>query len=296
LNASALKVTSEGRAIEFKGREYDGAFNIYKGDGGLITVVNVLPIEEYLLGLVASEMPTDWPIEAVKAQAVIARSYAMYQRNMKAQGVSSGRHDVEAGVQDQVYQGKRGVNKRVEDAVSSTKGEILKKNGRLVKAFFHSTCGGATEKASNVWGEKNDFLAVKDEFCSRSPYSSWTYRITKRELAEKLAANGFPGSFVGSISIENRKENPRAATVIVESGGQTFYIQANEFRRIVGYAKLKSAWFSVSSEGEDIIFSGKGFGHGVGLCQWGAKGMAEARKDYREILKYYYPGTEISGQ
>lgn len=275
--------------ISLNGKKYRGEVRFYKETDGSITVINTLPLEEYLVGLVASEMPMDWPNEAIKAQSVAARTYAMFQK----QGRAHLNYDVEATTVDQVYEGVPQNDERVREAVESTNGEILTLRGKLFKAFFHSTCGGQTETALNVWNEANNFHIVHDNFCAKSPHSSWTFTLGKNILATKLREAGFSAKTIRKISVEKQRNNPRAASVIIDTGEQTIYLQGNDFRRIVGYEKLKSTWFNIRLVGLNVVFEGKGYGHGVGMCQWGVKGMAESNKSYRDILKFYYPWARI---
>jgi stage II sporulation protein D len=279
--------------INFRDKKYTGELQFFDDGAGALSAVNVLSMEEYLIGLVASEMPKDWPIEALKAQAVIARTYALYQKKIRSSKQSSSFYDVESGVQDQVYLGIANHDNRVKGAVEATKGEILTYKGNAFKSFFSSTCGGMTESAVNVWGEKGLFALTKDPYCARSPHSSWKYSLSKRELAAKLTAGGFQASAIRGINVEHRKNNPRVATLEIDGGGRTIFIQGSDFRRIVSFKDIKSTWFDVKISGDRIEFNGKGYGHGAGLCQWGAYGMADAGKSYREILKFYYPGTKI---
>lgn len=276
-----------GSDIRFNGKTYSGELKFVKDGPGTVTAINILPLEEYLSGLVASEMPKDWPIEAIKAQSVAARTYALFQKKPSAE------YDVESSVLDQVYNGKISGNERVKNAVKDTEGEVLKKDGRLVKTFFNSTCGGQTETALNVWGDKNLFTSIADPYCARSPYSSWTYSMETSRLVAKLKTAGFQLDRIKNIQVETNPDNPRAATVVIETGGQTLFLRASDFRKMVGFQELKSTWFTAEMRGNSILLSGHGFGHGVGMCQWGAKGMAETGKSYREILGFYYPGTEI---
>lgn len=283
-----LTATAEG-VVSLNGKKYLGEIRFYKEADNEMTVVNILPLEEYLVGLVAKEMPTDWPVEAIKAQSVAARTYAMFQK----QGRKHLNYDVEATTVDQVYEGIPKNAERVRGAVKNTAGEVLTLRGKLFKAFFHSTCGGQTETALNVWNKKNDFHVVRDDFCAGSPHASWKFTMNKSSLAAKLRGAGFAAATVKSINLEKRRNNPRAASVIIDTGDQTIYLQGNDFRRIIGYERLKSAWFNVRLAGADIVFEGRGYGHGVGMCQWGAKGMAVSGKAYRDILKFYYPWTRL---
>lgn len=291
-NISSFSIS--GDSLRFNGRIYHGTLFFYKEGAGSILVVNHVPLEEYLVGILASEMPLDWPAEALKAQAVSARTYALFQKKAKAESVNGHLFDVEATVQDQVYEGKGRENERAKEAVNATKGEIISRNGRPIKAFFHSTCGGETDTALNVWGDKAEFKAVKDPYCARSKQKSWEFFMQEAGLVSKLSRAGFPAERIESVQIERKKDSPRAAAVVVDTGGQTIFLQGNDFRKIVGYENLRSTWFDAVVSGGNIHFSGHGYGHGVGMCQWGAKGMAEAGKSYRDILRFYYQGTKLT--
>ncbi len=295
ITSETLSITSKLETIKYKGSSYHGEVRLHRMPGRKILVVNTLPLEEYLVGLVTSEMPADWHAEALKAQSVVARTYALFQKKMHASN-SNPLYDLEATTMDQVYKGGRSDDFRIRKIVSSTDSEILESRGKLIKAFFHSSCGGKTETALNVWGEKNKFVFVDDPYCKDSPHNSWTYSTTKEALANKIRKNRYPAKTIEKIEIDRIDGNPRAATVILGTGGQTIYIQGNDFRRMVGYRELKSTWFDVTINGSKITFTGRGFGHGVGMCQWGARGMAEAGKSYRDILHFYYPGARIAKQ
>lgn len=291
IDSTELLIKSHGPPIIFNNHKYSGEFVVSKSSDGKILVVNKLPLEEYLVGIVASEMPANWPIEAIKAQAVTARTYAIYQRSGK-----NGDYDLEATVLDQVYEGIPANEGNVRQAVEETSGATLSYHGKPFKSFFHSLCGGQTESAQNVWGDKNLFPTIKDEYCLRAPNSKWMYVISKPKLASKLNNSGFPATTITSIEIESRKDNPRVATITIGTGTQTFFLQGSDFRKIVGYNQLRSTWFNASMSGDTITFSGRGYGHGVGMCQWGAKGMAEAGRSYKEILEHYYPGSKLVGK
>ncbi len=292
IQKSPARVNDDG-TVAFRNKTFHGRLEFYENGDGTFTAVNVLPLEEYLVGLIAAEMSVDWPIEALKAQAVASRTYAVYQREARSSKWSDSIYDLESSVLDQVYDGSVKNDSKVREAVEGTKGEMLKKHGQVVKAFFHSACGGQTETAQNVWGEEKMFDIVRDPYCKRSPNSSWSYKISKPELASRLAKGGYPAETIESVSIERRRGDPRAATVTIDTGNQTIFLQGSDLRRIIGYENVKSTWFDVVIEGDSIVFTGHGFGHGVGLCQWGARGMAEAGKNYRDILRFYYPGTRI---
>ena len=293
--AEATKVTADKNGIiTFRGRNYKGKLQFYDDGKGALSAVNVIPMEEYLIGLVASEMPKDWPIEALHAQAVVARSYALFQKNAKKDGGSASIYDIESSTIDQVYGGVLKDDARVRTAVESTNGEVVTYHRKLLKTFFHSTCGGETESAANVWGEKGQPPAVKDPYCVKiSPHAAWKYQLTENELVARLRKAGFSANAIKNIQIDTKKDGLRAAVVTINTDRQMIALQSNDFRKIVGFKDLKSTWFSVNKKNGVFIFNGRGYGHGAGMCQWGAKGMAEAGKNYKEMLKFYYPGTKI---
>lgn len=283
----------KGGPFKMGGRTYIGELNIFHLTPSSSVVVNVLPIEDYLVGLVAKEMSTSWPREAIRAQAAAARTYALYmQQERQGDGVDYP-YDLEGTVSDQVYEGSDSDVAHVREYIAATKGEVIKFNGKLIKAFYHSTCGGETETPLNVWGESSVLKRVVDPYCALSPYSNWELRLTREELAALFTKAGYPTKTITSIETEKGDNGTRVATVIVNNGSSTFFLNGETFRKIVGYQRLRSCWFDMRVEPNEIVFNGRGYGHGVGMCQWGAKGMAEAGKSYREILAFYYPGTRI---
>jgi stage II sporulation protein D len=161
-----------------------------------------------------------------------------------------------------------------------------------VETFFHSTCGGATERAVNVWpGATQSFPTVECSFCSLSPASRWNLKLSPEELATALKAGGFKEDRVEGLEVKRRSESGRA--VLIEARGQLdrLVLDGNTLRRLVGYTVLKSTRFAVRLDEGSYTFEGQGYGHGVGLCQWGARGMALQGRTAEEILDFYYPGT-----
>ncbi|MBI1909536.1 MAG: SpoIID/LytB domain-containing protein [Deltaproteobacteria bacterium] len=263
-----------------------------------------IELENYLLGVLAGEVPEDWPIEALKAQAVAARTYALYRRS----NPRSELYDLETTVEDQVFKNpSKGhpspkVSKRFRQAVAETAGEVLTSGemptpeAGLIPAYYHSCCGGQTEAASSVWGGLDSGLPapIKDPYCKACPNFSWEERIPKAEITPLLfETEGEEGKETMTLTIQNRDPAGRVQQLSIRQNGKSRLITANDFRRTVGYQRLKSSWFDFKEEEEAYIFSGHGSGHGVGLCQWGAKGMAERGFPYSEILKFYYPQAVI---
>ncbi len=274
---------------------YRGVIHVYVEGQGRLLVVDVLDLEDYLAGLINSEISSNWPIEAVKAQAVAARTYALYQVGGTNRHAPMARYDVESTVADQVYHGAHREDKRAYEGVRATTGQVLTRDGVLFPAFYHSTCGGHTERAQNVWLDMTSDTATVDKYCQKSPYASWFLRIERPEFIAILTRAGMlkPKQLLERIGQVPFADSPRADEVILYTDSDPAQIKATELRKTLGYKRLKSTWFNVGIEGDAVVFAGRGFGHGVGLCQWGAKGMAEAGYNYKEILKHYYRHAEI---
>ena len=273
--------------------------------------VVTISLEEYLKGVLAAEMPAEFNIAALKAQAVAARTYAVKRaRIFGGQGCDAGpMADVcdnpahcQAWLPTAELQQKWGMIDyhtywdKISQAVDSTAGQIVTYQGVAIDPLFHSTCGGETEDAGNVWQKSLPYLVpVKCTYCQDSPklvtdqsYSLAAFVSAVHGLDGAIAvtaqkiASGAP-----SLAIESKSESGRALLLTI--GGQT--IKATELRYVLG---LNSTRFSFKVEGGQIVFHVIGYGHGVGLCQYGANGLAKAGKTYQEILQFYYQGTMIT--
>ena len=285
-----LTIESPGVYFRIAGRQYREKVSVYR-EGEKLLAVNAIELEDYLVGLINHEISSAWPIEAVEAQAVVARTYALYQ----AGNSRDPRYDLESTVEDQVYGGSQVEDYASAKAVRETAGQVLVDDeGAPVQAFYCSSCGGITELPQNVWGMATPLKkSVKDPWCEGSPGATWTLSVGAEELGAKLAAAGYPGGTVSSISVLKRSAADRAVAIRIEASDGETKIGGNELRRVIGYDKLKSARFTVKKSGESFLFQGRGNGHGVGLCQWGARGMATAGYSYRQILGFYYPGLYL---
>lgn len=265
-----------------------------------IDVIAPLDLEKYLTGVLPSEMPAHWPVEALKAQAVASRSYAValaYERRHQD-------FDVESSVLDQVFDltNKVGASARLQakvaQVVRATAGQvILNAKGQVIKAHYHADCGGQTEWARNVWGDLGPETGVaQDALCPLSPWAHWRYKMTRQELRQAVEATFALAPHVGlmSLAIVGRTPSGRVAQVdLVFSDHQRRRVSAHEFRRMVGFTKLKSTNFQFHWNGNQVTISGRGHGHGVGLCQHGTRALAERGVEYRQILHNYYPLTKI---
>jgi len=266
------------------GKMFRGKVEVVLSEKGL-TAVNALHIEEYVRGVINKEIMPGWHIEAKKAQAVLARTYAVHKKVMRPR---TALYDLDPTVLDQVYGGLEKEDLTANKAVADTRGEILSYNDLPAEIYFHSTCGGRTASAKEVWGKEVPYLVpVKCDHCKNSSLYRWTRVLHADEVAKKLAAAGYAVGKLKKVSIE--KGDLRVAAVIVNGKR----IEVNQFRKVVGYTTVYSNDFTITLSGGKLTFSGKGFGHGVGACQYGMAGMAQAGKTWREILQHYLPGAEI---
>ncbi|MBI5739925.1 MAG: SpoIID/LytB domain-containing protein [Nitrospirae bacterium] len=275
--------------VFFNGQSWSGSFEIMKDENGLY-VINNLPFEKYIEGVVASEVGKDWEKEALKAQAVISRTYAVFTKNLNGEK----NFHLTSSVLHQAYNGEN-TDPLIAEAVDSTKGEILTYEGRPAKTLYHSTCEGSTELPEEVWAESFPYLRSVECYGKNTPYESWQRRFTFDEINKSLGVEGFSDMSIASYSSTGRA---RTLKIIFSgadgTGPSEMEIRAVELRRMLGYRELPSTHFTLTRTDTDIIFDGKGYGHGVGLSQWGALEMAREGKNYRDILAHYYPGTVIN--
>jgi stage II sporulation protein D len=275
--------------ILVNGRKYRGIVEVSPADKGML-VVNELPLEDYLVGLINCEISSQWPIEAIKAQAVVARSYAVYQIEARKNAM----YQLESTVMDQVYEGCAIEDSRAELGVKDTAGEVLTYDNKVIQAFYHSNCGGHTEASENVWGVPLPYLkGVECVYCLMAPSAKWEQTIPLKKIESLLKSNGYQVNGLQDIKAGKKNKSGRVTDLTLLSARGSMVISAVNLRKAIGYSVIKSTNFEVSTAGEDAFFIGTGYGHGVGLCQWGAKQRAADGFDYREILSYYYPGTRL---
>jgi stage II sporulation protein D len=253
-------------------------------------VVTALDLEEYIKGVVPAEMNPNWHLEALKVQAIAARTYALYQIR---QGAKKD-FDILASTKDQVYQGRNGRTASVVSAVDQTRNLILTYGGLPIFAAYHSTAAGPTEDAMYVWSMDVPYLkGVECPFDVDAPHYQWRTDVSLLLLERRLREEGFPVGVIASIDPIAYSRSGRVAQVrILHSDGELL-LRGEDLRRVVGYVTLASTMFDFELVGLRIQFTGRGAGHGVGLCQWGAKELAERGYSAETILHYYYPGTDI---
>jgi stage II sporulation protein D len=289
--ASGLRVVSD-RPVRLNGREYIGRLDVLRNGDGALVVVNDLPLEDYLVGVLRAESNERWPQEALRAQAIASRTYAAYHRVLNA----AKPYHIVASTAHQQFAGRVTTSSPVFAAVQETTGQILLWEGELFPAFYHTNSGGYTEDPRTVFAARN-MPALRSVVCplaAGSPHFQWTLELRLDDLSDLLRRGNAGVGAVQSIEVTERTASLRATAVTVRGTTATQRLRGNDFRRIVGYDTLKSTLFAVAVDGELARFSGRGYGHGVGMCQWGAKGMAEQGASAWQILTFYYPGATLS--
>ena len=299
-------------------RAYRGKISL-KPSGSRITVINTLPLEEYLYSVVPSEIPSYWPEEALCAQAVAARSYTL--ANMGKYRKKG--YDVTGSIKSHFYRGLTGEHENTTAAVEKTRGMVLKAEGRYLNAFYSANSAGRTESAESVWGGKYPLYGVDDPHFSfennpPSPYelTRWilsepesyssnpkfyyrsSYRWRLLVAADEIEARtGYSVGDIKSITTRGRGKSGRVEKILIKGTKGEKVIRGDKIRKSLG--GLRSSLFimmpKLDKEGmpEYFIFAGAGWGHGVGMCQTGSAGMAHDGFEYQQILKHYYPAAEL---
>lgn len=265
------------------GTHYAGNVEVLRGNDSLY-LINELPLEEYIKNVVSAEVGTNWDMEALKVQAVISRTYALFQKNRNN---NKSAYDLTSSVLHQVYKGSS-ANARISYAVMDTEGEVLTYNGDLVETFYHSTSGGKTEDPMEVFGKSYPYLKPVESNCDISPYWIWERRIPVEEIEKALGVRG-----ITNLQIKAYTSTQRVKSLTVFHSEGTLDVDTKDLRKLLGWSRLPSTNFTLGRDNGNYVFDGKGYGHGVGLCQWSALEMSRDGMTYRQILDYFYPGTKL---
>ena len=282
--------SAEFRApLELDGRALPGRLEVFAERGGLVAV-NAVDLEQYVAAVVASEVPRDWPAEALRAQAVAARTFAVAQKI--AQGPGARAH-LGSSVLDQVYRNAAHPPRGALEAAQATSGQVLTWGAAPIAAYFSASCGGVSESAEAAFN-----LAP-----GTTPYirggepdgdgRAWTVRLPLAEITAALRKAGRMRAEVKGVTVQTRTASGRAQMLSVETAAGTRPLLAVELRQLVGWSRIPSLLFDASTDGATLVLRGKGSGHGVGLCQWGARSRALEGATWRQILAHYYPGAEV---
>lgn len=292
LAVAAVRLEARRGPLRIGTRDYGGALEVWRSGEGLL-LINELGLEEYVAGTVRAETSEKWPAESLRAMAVVARTYAIFLKQRNA----AKRYHLIAGNQDQNYGGRVADDSPALEAARATAGQVLTWGGRVFPTFYHSDSGGFTEPPQTVFSGEGvpPLPGVRDEFSLESPNYAWAVTLPLATIGERLRQAGLDVGEVAGLAVLERNPSFRVVSIAVEHSRGTTTLKGTEFRRILGYDVLKSTLF-VPVPGPDaaVRFEGRGWGHGVGLSQFGAKGMAERGYTYRQILEHYYPGTKLA--
>ena len=294
-NKSLIIRSSDRRGIWINSKRYSGKINIVFRNNKIL-VINVLGVEKYLNSVVGSEMPHKWHIEALKAQAIASRTYALKKTNI-------GLYDIDSTQTNQVYNGLESSTFKTRKAVRETRSLVITYKNKLINALFHSSSGGMTENSEAVWSDPYPYLVTVKDFDQKNPKIRWNKEVSKSELKEIFPIIGG----IQQIEVLNITETGRVKNLKITGTFGDKVITGKEFRSKLG---LKSTLFrpTISEDFYDkkdlnnqsniqfhpfLIISGMGAGHGVGMSQWGARYMADKGYKANQILKYFYKGVNI---
>ncbi len=282
-----LKDTS----VLINNHNFRGDVFLLRTSNNRITAINSIDIEDYIKGVLYHEVSHHWAMEALKAQAVATRTYAIY----KMQSSGKADYDVTNDIYSQVYGGKDSERYRTGLAVDRTSGQILSFQGKVLPAYFHATCAGMTEDSKELWGtDISPLRGVPCMFCQDSPHMHWKRNYRLHDIQMNLNKRGYKIGSIKEIKVVDRNRSGRVkALKITSRDGEEITVPGKDFREIIGPNDLKSNNYEIIMQGYYVNFVGKGWGHGVGMCQWGARGMAEQQFNFKQILSYYYPGSEL---
>jgi stage II sporulation protein D len=259
-------------------------------EAGRIQVLNRIGLEDYVASTVGGEMPSSWPSEALRAQAVAARTYVLHQANRR-RGAA---WDVRATTMSQVYGGVDAETKATRSATRATAGEVLTFEGAPILAVFHSTAGGRTATAGEVWGEDVPYLRVVEvEDEDAAPHTYWRTVFETKALRGILEAAGVSVGQLQGLSIGGRTVSGRVERLVVRGSSGKVEIEGRQLKSLLSGMGLRSTLFEIKESPAGFAFVGSGHGHGVGMSQWGARAMARHGASYKRILKRFYPGTRL---
>lgn len=280
---------ASGTLLGWNNNSYSGKIYIIPAQN-TFHLVEHAPLETYLYGVLPYEMSYSWPLEALKAQAVAARTYTL----KTLEGVKNQNFDVYSDVRSQMYKGGGKQYDSVKKAVDQTRGQVLTYEDKLFFTYYHANCGGATDDVRSWnFGAKSikPLSGASCKYDSHSKSYKWTMNIARGKVENYAKSVGLTGA-LKSIKIVRKTDTGRATNLTIKTTKGTKTVPCGRFRLATGIRSCKITKLDVRKK--DVHFEGKGYGHGIGMCQDGANGMAKSGKNYRKILKNYYPGAEIT--
>lgn len=274
-----------------KVRRYRGEVDVVVTEQQKLMVINRIDMEAYIRGVLYHEVSAKWPMEAMKAQAVAARTYALYQIKTNKDQM----YDVTSDIYSQMYGGKSAERYRTNLAVNRTEGQVLLSDGKILPAFFHANCGGHTEDVSELWKfDLKPLKGVKCPYCRLQPGYAWKRNFKSQDVQELLNQKGYKIGSIKDVAIVGKNRSGRITFLRFEDrDGKVLLIAGKDFRDIVGPNIVRSNKYNVEMKGYYFDLIGVGWGHGVGMCQWGANQMSQEGFTYEQILEFYYPGAKL---
>ncbi len=289
-------VTVTGPLLTLAGHTYRHALEVrfvtYKGAHELL-VVHPLDLETYVTGIVSSELPRGWPLAAYQAQAVAARTFAVSQKYRRLDLP----YHMESSVLDQVYHGVEREHDLATEAARTTRGLVLSWQRHLAQTYFHAACGGTTESAQEGWGTAIEYLpGSRCERCvtSGTNRATWTVKVRRSDVDK--AFSRLLGGPVTEVRIAGRTASGRVKHIELRSGPKKKRktITGADFRRLLGWSTVWSTAIDrITLDRSTLVVEGRGSGHGIGMCQWGAKGYGDDGVAFDAILARYYPGAVL---
>ena len=279
-----LLLEADGGFMRVNGNRYRGAIRLV-AQGDTIEVVNVLDVESYLRGVVPSEMSASWPLEALKAQAVAARSYTMTSLDPASD------YDMCATQECQVYRGVAAEHPRTDAAIAATAGVVVTYGGATARTYYHADSGGKVASSAEVWGSWSPYLLARTDAQASTPHRAWQVRLDGQVVGSHLTAAGYDVGTVTALRVVSLSESGRVSELeVVGTRGARVLSGSLLTQQARGWG-LKSMSFKVQG---GLTVSGDGWGHGVGMSQYGARALATAGYDFGQILAFYYPNTGLT--
>lgn len=292
-------------AVWVEGHQYRGTIRLYRREGNTVTAVNVLPLEEYTASVVDGEMPAAFPDEARKAQAIVARTYALYQKQVAERASIA---DLYASTRSQKYLGYQyreggkllaGESESSRRIAAATRGQVCHYQGKIFCTYYCAVCGGNTVRGTEVFSDAAPpLVSVKCDFCREARLYRWTAEVSKIDLQKELdpwfREKGRKLGTLKTVSLSRPTPGSALPEFDVRADGQTTRISGAELRQLLSGRGLYSPMFTIADKGKTFEITGRGHGHGVGLCQWGARGQALEGRTCQQILSYYYPGSTVA--
>lgn len=279
----------DAQNFSFDGRRFRGTFAVDASGA----VINTVPVDAYLYSVVPSEMPHSWPAEALAAQAIVARTYVLARSNPRRA------YDLVTSEADQVYVGASAERLETNAAVVATSRRVLRFDNGYASVSYFSCCGGHTEAASEAWngGSSAPYIrGVACMYCADSPWYRWARDVALSRLQNAFAAQGEFGN-LQSVDLGERDASGRARFITLTGDAGQVRVRGADFRRAIGGRDVPSILLKsavIDSDRTKVTLDGAGLGHGVGFCQWGARGLAKTGARAPHITSYYFPGTQVS--